>query len=93
VSEGLNDFSKKGRGLKHDQFTAWLEQLERMVDIWLAQVGTVKRLTRREKIVNCLIIIEIAARESGGIGRRAGFRILWGNTRGGSIPPFRTKNN
>ena len=31
----------------------------------------------------------VLRRESGGIGRRAGFRILWGNTRGGSSPPFR----
>ncbi len=28
--------------------------------------------------------------ESGGIGRRARLRIWWGNTRGGSSPPFRT---
>src|SRR5690606_28777931 len=27
---------------------------------------------------------------SGGIGRRAGFRFLWGNTRGGSSPPSPT---
>ena len=33
------------------------------------------------------------ARESGGIGRRAGFRILWGNTRGGSSPPFRISSS
>ena len=85
--------SKKGRGLKHDQFTAWLKQLETKGRYWLAQLGINNRLTPGEKIVNCLILIEIAARESGGIGRRAGFRILWGNTRGGSIPPFRTKND
>src|SRR5690606_31403346 len=29
-------------------------------------------------------------RASGGIGRRAGFRFLWGNTRGGSSPPSPT---
>ena len=33
---------------------------------------------------------EGVACESGGIGRRAGFRIQWANTRGGSSPPFRT---
>jgi hypothetical protein len=33
-------------------------------------------LTRGGKIVNCLILIENLQRESGGIGRRAGFRIL-----------------
>jgi hypothetical protein len=89
----LNDFSKKCLGLKYDQFTAWLEQLETNGRSCLAQLGTVQRLTGGEKIVNCLILIENRSRESGGIGRRAGFRILWGNTRGGSIPPFRTKNN
>ena len=34
-----------------------------------------------------------AARESGGIGRRARFRILWSQDRGGSSPPFRTNDN
>src|SRR4051812_4864869 len=29
-------------------------------------------------------------REAGGIGRRAGFRFQWGNSRGGSSPPLRT---
>jgi hypothetical protein len=36
---------------------------------------------------------EIPSRESGGTGRRAGFRILWAHTRGGSSPPFRTPNS
>ena len=31
--------------------------------------------------------------ESGGTGRRAGFRILWGNSRRGSTPLFRTKQS
>ena len=31
------------------------------------------------------------ARGSGGTGRRAGFRFLWGNTRGGSSPLFRKR--
>jgi hypothetical protein len=31
-----------------------------------------------------------AASESGGTGRRAGFRFLWGNSREGSTPSFRT---
>ena len=35
--------------------------------------------------------IQFPSRESGGTGRRAGFRILWGKTRGGSSPPFRTR--
>src|SRR6185436_11113185 len=30
------------------------------------------------------------ARESGGTGRRAGLRIRWPNSLGGSTPPFRT---
>ena len=30
--------------------------------------------------------------ESGGIGRRAGFRFLWANACGGSTPPFRTNH-
>src|SRR4051812_43087970 len=31
-------------------------------------------------------------REDGGIGRRAGFRFQWGNSRGGSSPPLRTSS-
>src|SRR6266481_8484682 len=36
--------------------------------------------------------IQFSSRESGGTGRRAGFRILWGKTRGGSSPPFRIRS-
>src|SRR5262245_37086991 len=48
------------------------------------------KLARRIPCVPSGLPLSRAPRESGGTGRRAGFRILWGNTRGGSSPPFRT---
>ena len=35
----------------------------------------------------------VTSSEDGGIGRRAGFRFQWGNSRGGSSPPLRTQLN